>query len=468
MAGERYVILALSRARSEWLRAIAHWTTAGSIPVELVKCLSGEDLHARMASGRPFSAVVVEAGVPALDRDLVDLARRRGCAVVVVENRRITRDWMGLGAASTLPERFTPQQLLDALGGRAPMIGRPDRLPGIAPETRQLASAGRVAMVCGAGGTGASTLAIALAQGLARRQLTSVRSAARGTSHGVLLADLALHADQAVLHDARELVPGVQELVESYRAASPPADELRSLVFSIEELGYDLLLGLRRSRGWAALRPRSVEAAFAGIRGAWSLVVCDTDAALEGEADTGSIDVEERHALARTVAAQADVVLAVGVPGVKGTHSLVRVLRDLTEFGVPPARVVPVVNRAPRGRRGRAEVAQVCATLPARTGRGEATGGPEDESLHGPVFLPERRVEEALRDGVALPSALAAPLMAAFDAVLHRFGPRRAGPDLGPSATRVAPGTLGHWGDDDAHDGAETEGGPPGPDAAWG
>src|SRR5437660_12059027 len=99
MAGERYVVLALSRARAEWLRAVAHWTTAGSIPVELVKCLSGEDLHARLASGRPCSAVLVDAGVPALDRDLVDLARGRGCAMVVVESRRVVRDWAGLGVA---------------------------------------------------------------------------------------------------------------------------------------------------------------------------------------------------------------------------------------------------------------------------------------------------------------------------------------------------------------------------------
>jgi hypothetical protein len=324
-------------------------------------------------------------------------------------------------------------------------------------------------VVCGSGGTGASTLAIALAQGLANRQSSSVTSKTRDASNGVLLADLALHADQAMLHDARDVVPGVQELVEAYRAASPPTDELRSLVFAIEERGYDLLLGLRRARGWAALRPRSVEAAFDGIRGAWSLLVCDTDADLEGEAETGSVDMEERHALARTAVAQADVVFAVGLPGVKGTHSLVRVLGDLVDFGVPPPRVVPVVNRAPRGHRGRAEVAQVCAVVPARPSPGaSASNGPGPDGLCPPVFLPERRVDDALRDGVALPSSLSGPLVAAFDGVLQRLGPLHAGAERGQGPARVVPGTLGHW-EDEIEQAPEGDGGSPsGSDAAWG
>ena len=323
-------------------------------------------------------------------------------------------------------------------------------------------------MVCGSGGTGASTVAIALAQGLGHRQLASVRSTAPSTAgssragsatprdaaprhgasgRGVLLADLALHADQAMLHDARDVAPGVQELVEAYRTGVPASDQLRSLVFTIEERCYDLLLGLRRARGWAALRPRTVEAAFDGLAATWPLVICDTDADLEGERETGSVDVEESHALARTAAANADVVFAVGVPGIKGAHSLVGVLRDLLEFGVPANRLVPVVNRAPRGHRGRLEVAEVLAALVA--GSGPAPGRRDDVGLRPPVFLPERRVDEALRDGVALSSGLAAPLVAAFDIALRHCGPRRAGGSRHPAPERVEPGTLGRWADDE-------------------
>ncbi|MDP9419863.1 MAG: hypothetical protein M3P53_06925, partial [Actinomycetota bacterium] len=45
-----------------------------SLLAEFVKCVSAEELRARLASGRPFSAALVDATLPAFDRDLVDLA----------------------------------------------------------------------------------------------------------------------------------------------------------------------------------------------------------------------------------------------------------------------------------------------------------------------------------------------------------------------------------------------------------
>ena len=107
-------------------------------------------------------------------------------------------DWGQLGVAEVLPEYFDPKALLAALGAHTAMISRADALPGDpmgidgggepAPSSQAL-----VAMVCGPGGTGASTAAIALAQGLA---------ADPRHPGPVLLADLALHAEQAMLHAA--------------------------------------------------------------------------------------------------------------------------------------------------------------------------------------------------------------------------------------------------------------------------
>src|SRR5204862_7639879 len=71
-----------------------------------------------------------------------------------------------------------------------------------------------------------------------------------------------------------------------------------------------------------------------------------------GEANGGSVEVEERHVMARTAAASADMVFAVGAPGMKGAHSLVRVIRELIDFGVRPDAIVPVLNRTPRSGRG--------------------------------------------------------------------------------------------------------------------
>jgi len=229
------------------------------------------------------------------------------------------------------------------------------------------------------------------------------------------------------------VLPCVQELVEAHRSGQPTADDVRSLAFAVPERHYHLLLGLRRARHWPAIRPQAFEAAFDSLRRAWGVVVCDIDADLEGEDDAGSIDVEERNVMSRTAAAQADVVFAVGLPELKGVHSLVRVLEDLVTFGVDAARIVPVINRAPRSARARAGLAAAVAELTAPF---------SGSRLMNPVHLPERgNVEADMHDGARLPSSLGAPLAGAYRALLDR-------PRLAPVSTEpepVRPGTLGHW-----------------------
>ena len=137
--------------------------------------------------------------------------------------------------------------------------------------------------------------------------------------------------------------------------------------------------------------------------------------------------------MSRTAALRADVVLAVGLPGMKGIHSLVRVLNELRGIGVVPGRVVPVVNRAPRGGRARSEIT---ATLARLTG----DGGP---LFVPPVYLPERRVEEPMLDGVRLPATLTSPLTGTFAALV-------AGAGRGPAPSvhepeLVRPGSIGSW-----------------------
>jgi hypothetical protein len=401
---DRYVVVGLAPARAEWFRAVAHWCNAASLPAEFVKCVSAEQVRALVAGGRAVSALLVDGAV--LDRELIEL----GVPVLVVDDGR-GRDW---GAAAVLPARFGPDHLLDALGAHAARVGV------VAHVAAPLTSApmprrGRVVAVCGPGGTGASTVAIALAQSL---------------PGPTLLADFALHAEQAMLHDARDVTPGVQELVEAFRSgrATSPA----SFVFRIEERGYDLLLGLRQAKHWPALRPRSFEAAFDAVRRAWATVVCDTDADVEGEKDCGSVDVEDRNVMARACLGRVDAVVVVGLPGLKGAHSLIRVVNGLLAFGVDARRIVPVVNRAPRSLRARSELARALAGL---------VGTP----LASPVFVPDRRLDDLLRDGGRLPPVVCAPLARACLAVLESVEPRRTTP---PQPELITPGSLGAWSDE--------------------
>jgi hypothetical protein len=284
---------------------------------------------------------------------------------------------------------------------------------------------GQLFTVCGCGGTGTSTVAMALAQGLGSDPRYGRR---------VLLADLARHADQAMLHDAVDLGPGVQELIDAHRVRRPDPDEIRRMTFDVPRRGYRLLLGLRQPEGWSALRPRAIDVSLDGLRRSFQLVVADVTGDFEGESDGGSIEVEERNHMARAAALQSTVVVAVGAPGMKGTHSLGGLIRSIVGIGVAPRRVVAVINRSPRNPRSRAESSRALASLLSAAGI--------ELALAAPVGVPERKLEEVLIDGTALPGAVVDPVARAVASVADRLA------DDAPavaSPTRIAPGSLGSW-----------------------
>lgn len=431
MASERYVVLGLARVRSPWFARVAQWAGTGALAVDFVKTVSADEVRARLASGRLFSALLVDGGLPGVDRDLLTTAAEHGCAPIVVTDGR-GRDWSALGAAGALAADFGRTELDSALTDWAQPISGVDDVPGRSiPATDAGGYRGRVVAVTGTGGTGASVVAMALARAAA---------ADVDRAHNVVLADLCRHADLAVLHDARDVTPGLLELVEAHRAGAPSVDEVLRLTFDVTHGQYRLLLGLRRHRDWTAVRPRALEAALDGLRRSCRLVVADIEADIEGEDATGSADVEDRNRLARTTVALADVIVVVIGPGPKGVHSGLRVVRELLRFGVDADRIVTVVNRAPRRGSARAEIAVALSELLAASHPGI--------ELLSPVFLAERRgLDERVRDGLPMPSALGEPVLAAVD------GRLRALPDRAPLAADdepvpVAVGSLGSWADD--------------------
>lgn len=429
MSSERYVALGLAKVRATWFSDVARWANSGQLAMDFVKTVSADEVRTRLGSGRPFSVLLVDGLVPGVDRDLIQTALERGCATVVVTEGG-GRDWSALGAVATIPAGFGRAELESLLAEHARPVSRPDAVPGriSLPERHHPTFRGRVVAVTGAGGTGRSTVAMALAQGLA---------ADPAHADTVVLADLALHADQGMLHDVRDVIPGIVELVEAHRGGTPGVHDVRSLTFDIVERRYRLLLGLRRHRDWTALRPRALRAALDGLRRSCTLVVADIDDDLEGETATGSADVEDRNLLARTTIELADVVVVVGTPGPKGAHSSLRVLRDCLDAGVDPDRIVLVVNRMPRGRAARTEVARAIHDLLATSHPGR--------DLLGPVFLPERRqVDDAVRDAAPLPAAVVDPVTMA---VQHRLDsvPDRSGTPVEDVPQAVQPGSLGTW-----------------------
>lgn len=430
MAADRYVLLGLGRPRAEWFRAVAQWATTAALPAEFGKCMSAEELRARLDGDRPCSAVLLDAGVSTVDRDLIGDVREAGAVPIVVSDGRDRRQWIELGAVALLPSGFTRSELLDVLATHARLISAGEAATGQpAPEGAAVPDGlpGRLVAVTGPGGTGASTVAIGLAQGL-------VTHGAWGQT--VVLADLCRRAEQAMLHDARDVFPGLQELVDAHRGGVPNAAEVRGLTFRVEQRGYFLLLGLRQPRYWASLRPRSFQAALESLTSVFRVVVCDVDGDVEGEEQGGSIDVEERNMLARAPVRRADVVAVVGDPGMKGLHSLTHLVRDLVDVGVQPSRVLPVLNGVPRTPRAKAELTKSLARLL----RGAGVPDPP-----APLLLPRVRVEQALMDGLPLPAPLPDLLAGGFGGLLRRLRDQDRALVLPPPPPpeRVRPGTLG-------------------------
>ncbi len=444
MASERFVLLGLAQVRSTWFRELSRWSNSASLPIEFLKAMSLEEVRVRLRAGRGYSALIVDDAIPGLDRDLVDLALEAGCAVILVDTGRVATT--GLGTSARLPLGFDRGDLLQVLTQVATPIARLDDAPTTHRRHEGGADAGgyrgQLVAVTGPSGAGRSTVAMALAQGLARDTRRSGL---------VCLADLALHADHAMLHAAHDVVPSVVELVDAHRSGIPTIETVRSLTWLVEERGYHLLLGLHRHRDWTALRPRAFEAALDGLRRGFRVVVADIDDDLEGERTSGSIDVEERNLMARTVADAADLVVVVGAPGMKGLHSLLRVTRDVLDHGVPGDRLVPVLNRSLRGQRARAELTRTFGHLL------QASAG--DTGVPTPLHLGVRRnLDVLLRDGAHLPDAWVGAVSGPVAAVLEQSTPRHLTDDMARMPEPVAPGSLGSWTDQGDQGDQETTG----------
>jgi hypothetical protein len=432
---ERYVLLGLARARADWFRVVGQWSTSAALPAEFVRCVSAEELRARLTSGRAFSAALVDGSTPGVDRDLIALAREAGCAVLIVDDGPTTRDWRELGAAAVLASAFSRDELLEVLAATSAMVGSAT-VDDVRPDPRDTRSRGRLIAVTGPGGTGASVTAIALAQGLATGEgMPSSRGRKPGPRPpSVLLADLCRTADQAMLHDSRVVVPGIQELVEAHRTTVPLHQQLLDQTFEVPQRGYRLVLGLRRARHWVAIRPRAFDATLDSLQRLVDVVVADVDPDVEGEADAGSTDVEERNLMSRATLTRADAALVVGEPSMKGLFALVRTLSDLLGLGVPVDRLIPVISRSPRSPRQRAEISSSLAALLS------SSAGTTADRLVAPVHIPTRDLDTALRDGVALPGAGPRILAAAVVAVLDRA--TEVAPEPAAAPVPVAPGSL--------------------------
>ena len=417
---DRFVVLAVSTHRSGWFADVGRWSHAGAIPVDCAKCLSVDQLRVRLRSGRPHSAALLDANATGVDRDVIHELHDAGVAALIVGGETDRAAWLALGADAVLTD-VSPDALLQTLRAHAAMVPAAEWHPPT-DDDAPIDAAGRVIAVCGPGGTGVSTIAAAIAQ-----QLGGTRAGNR-----VLLADLCLRAEQGVLHDAGDIGPGVQELVDQSRTTTPSVDQVRAHTYAVPVRSYALLLGLRAPAAWTTLRPRAVATALVALRRAFDVVVCDTDGDFEGQADTGSSDLEERNAMSRGAARGADTVIVVGAAGLKGVYSVSRVINEAVALGVDAERIVPLFNRTRRSSRSNSKLAKaLLATLPTSIA----------VDLAPPVFVAERDIENVISDVRRLPAALGDPAATAVNRLFARL-PVTTAIRHTPAPKPIVPGSL--------------------------
>ncbi|HEX6255385.1 MAG TPA: hypothetical protein VFZ70_06200 [Euzebyales bacterium] len=406
-------LLGLVSRTASWPQRLEAWSLAGAVPFTVSYCQSVAHLQARLDTATTPRGVLLDGDLSFVDRDLLGAIAAVDGVAIVIDGVRRRRQWRDLGAAAALPNGFDQAQLLTALRSLLQDDHR--------ASTR--ASASPLVAVTGAGGAGASVTAIAVAQGLA---------AAR---RRVLLADCCLHAEQAMLHNARGGHAGLLDVVDLHAERTPERHQVRQLALGIVERGYYLLPGLTRARHWSRVASGSLQATLRSLRDAFDVVVADIDPDVEGEAQGGSIEVEERNVLARTIALDADAIVVVGQATMKGVHALVRVMAELLEIGLRPERLLPVLNQAPAVTGVRAELGRAVGHLM----EGVAGG----RTVRPVLYAPTVDLEDQLREREAVADTWATLLAGAVTSLVER--PSDDGRPTPPEPVRA--GALGHWAD---------------------
>lgn len=382
----RHAIAALAHPRAQWPTSVARWATSGAVPVELLTCLSPDELTALFASGRRLSAVLLDGASSRVDQQLVAEIRRSGAEPVGVQAVERSTDWDHLGISSVLHADFGRDDLVDLLDTTC----RGDR-----PEDRSargvlLSGADRratVMAVCGSGGCGTSVVAMALAQALAGGTRESAGVAHEDPAPRVLLIDGARRAHHAVYHHTGDVIPGFADLIGRVRRGTTDASELREMTFGTNR-GYRLLLGATTLRDSASFDMGVVAEAIATAARHNDVVVLDHDG-----------DLPEGH-ISGALSAVAALWVIVTTPGIKGLHDAVRLTAEACGSGVPAKQVLVVCNRVRR--RDPARV-----TFPVEFSRVVSGMGLDAAPV---LVLPEVRIEAIHRDVELLPRSITRPL----------------------------------------------------------
>lgn len=398
---ERHAIAALAHPRARWPTSVARWATSGAVPVDLLTCLSADELTAVFASGRHLSAVLLDGASSRVDQHLIEAIQRCGSVPVGVQAPDVPTDWERLGISSVLHTDFGRDDLVDLLDA----VCSGDQTPQTTTRGVTLSSAekhGSVIAVSGSGGCGASVISMALAQGLAAQTHRPGSITDEDTASRVLLIDGTRRSHQAMYHHTGDVIPGLPDLLERVRRGAIDTAELHEMTFSTTR-GYRLLLGAPTLRDSTVTGAGAVSETLITAATHNDFVVVDHD----GDLPFGMIS--------ETLCRITSLWVIVAGPGIKGLHDSVRLTEEASNAGVPPKQILVVCNRVRR--RDPARV-----TFPVEFARMTRAMGLEVAPV---TVLREVRLETTHRDAALLPRSISRHVTSRARRLMDHVGNRQ-------------------------------------------
>ncbi len=382
VAASRLRSFVLGPVRAAWIARLMQWQSAGVLPFDVTQCLSVQEVQIRQRQHVGQACIIVDSGLPFLERDLIASARNTGTAVVLIgeppDADNTARPPSPRDATYSLSSQFTLDDVIEMHRSLSQLTVAP------IADTTSIQRPSLVISVCGSGGTGTSLFAAMIAQGVVALSATPVAT---------LLADFALNAEQGMLHDVTEMIPCADDVIDAVRKRTCSADELRSSSFYIASRGYRLLLGSRPKKRWAEPSVDECGRVLLALRNTFDVIVCDITADFAREATTGSADLEERNARNIAGVVGADLIVVTSHADAKGVHATSEILDDLHSLGVSAQRIVVLFTRTPKSGSTKSELTKALSSLASFP------------LTNPPLFSPTIPAESAIRDGLPFPSS---------------------------------------------------------------
>ncbi|HUP70370.1 MAG TPA: hypothetical protein VM142_11210 [Acidimicrobiales bacterium] len=312
----------------------------------------------RMALEEHLDVLIVDDDTSFLTPSFVAELRQRGVRTVGVYD-----PGEGDGPGETFLQRvgmdrvvasdIEPEDLLELLDELRPAHGLDDAFEEVVagldfnePGT----AASRLIAVGGPPGSGATEVAVALADVASKRHRTILVDVDEVAPGIVRRLQLGLHPH---LLTALDQLRGTMLQPEGEGRSHPLEGSLaRAAPGSRTNLGFDVLAGLANRRDWNLVRADEVLALMEELAGRWSCVVANLGPHLEDLSD-----YVDRFAASRAVAGHADRLVAVCEASPRGLVRFLDWMVDVAELG-SQQRVDVAVNRTPASRYRQGEFEQ--------------------------------------------------------------------------------------------------------------